>query len=168
MKSHNSKKNGFTPLANTASSLIDPLLRKRAGIGIELVEAWPQIVGDDIAKSCLPLKINWRKRASQYDSYEPATLVIACEGFSAMSVQHQSMEIIQKVNVFFGFHAVDRLKIEQKSVSRVADTQKEQMVFDQSCRAKLEEITADIAIDGLRKSLIEMGCHILSQEKTSK
>ncbi|UXM94159.1 DciA family protein [Bartonella sp. HY329] len=162
------KKFGFTPLADTTSPLIDPLLRKRAGIGIELIEAWSQIVGDDIANNCLPLKINWRRRVSQYDSYEPATLLVACEGFSAMSIQHQSMEIVQKVNVFFGFHAIDRLKIEQKPVSSFKKKQHSPKIIDKACIAQVEKNTADIDSDRLRKCLTELGCHILSKDANSK
>lgn len=159
--------------ADTVSSLIDPLLQKRAGFSIELIDAWSQIVGDDIAKTCLPLKINWQRRASQYDAYEPATLIVACEGFSAMSLQHQSMEIIQKVNVFFGFHAINRIKIEQKMLSSAASMKQASQqvpnkgIIDQSCIQEVEKRTTDIAVDGLKKSLAELGCYILSQNKKS-
>ena len=51
------------------------------------------------------------------DPFEPATLVIACEGFAALHVQHETGEIIGRVNAFLGFNAIGRIRIVQKPVT---------------------------------------------------
>ncbi len=107
MKDDRSKK-GFRPLADPAAGILDPVLRKRAGITIELVQAWEEVVGPVLGEQSRPLKLLWPRRAHEDDPFQPATLVIACQGFTAMRVQHETGEIISRVNAFLGFAAVGR------------------------------------------------------------
>ena len=58
------------------------------------------------------------------DPFQPATLIIACEGFAALHVQHETGEIIGRINSFLGFNAVGRIKIVQKPVHPEAATAK--------------------------------------------
>ena len=44
-------------------------------------------------------------------SFEPAALVIACEGAAALRLQHETGEIIERVNAFLGFGAIGRLEL---------------------------------------------------------
>src|SRR6187549_2657893 len=97
-----------------ASEILDPVLRKRAGISIGLVQSWEEIVGPRLAKSSRPEKIQWPRRMADDDPFEPAVLVIACEGGAALHIQHETGEIIGRVNAFLGFSAVGRIRIVQK------------------------------------------------------
>ncbi|MCB1418612.1 MAG: DUF721 domain-containing protein, partial [Notoacmeibacter sp.] len=63
-----------------------------------------------------PERIVWPRRASDDDPFEPATLVVACEGFAALALQHETNEVIARVNAFLGFAAIGRVKIVQKPV----------------------------------------------------
>ena len=110
------QRKGFRPLADPAAGILDPVLRKRAGITIELVQAWDEVVGSSLGGLSRPLKLIWPRRAREDDPFQPATLVIACQGFTAMRVQHETGEIISRVNAFLGFAAVGRIKFEQKPV----------------------------------------------------
>ena len=63
-----------------------------------------------------------RKRSSGHarmhddDPFEPAVLVVACEGAAALHLQHETGEIISRVNAFLGFSAIGRIRIVQKPV----------------------------------------------------
>lgn len=154
----------FRSLAETTSKLLDPLLRKRAGLNIELMENWPQLVGEDIAQTTLPLKIIWSRRATNDEKFKPATLVVACEGYAAMRLTHESGEILQRINAFFGYIAIDRLKIEQRQV-RLEDKkpEKKQMLTD-SDRQAVHHLTDAIEDKALRHSLSELGFAIFSDK----
>ena len=89
----------------------DPVLRKRAGVSIGLVQSWDEIAGAKLARSSRPEKIVWPRRLHEEDPFEPATLVIACEGAAALHLQHETGEIIGRVNAFLGFAAIGRIKI---------------------------------------------------------
>ena len=108
------------PVADLAVALLDPVLRKRAGMTIGLVQSWEEIVGERLSATTRPEKIAWPRRMHENDPFEPATLIIACEGFSAVHVQHETGEIIARVNAFLGFAAVGRIKIVQKQVAAPA------------------------------------------------
>jgi hypothetical protein len=49
---------------------------------------------------------------------EPATLVLRVEGPAALEIQHKSDVILERVNRFFGWHAVGRLALRQAPLSR--------------------------------------------------
>ncbi len=51
----------------------------------------------------------------------PGTLELRVVGAAALLVQHQSEEIIERVNLFLGARAVDKLRIQQGPVKPLAD-----------------------------------------------
>ena len=104
------------PVSDLASEILDPILRKRAGISIGLVQSWEEIAGPRLASHTRPEKIVWPRRMQEDDPFQPATLIIACEGFAALHVQHETGEIIGRINSFLGFNAIGRIKIVQKPV----------------------------------------------------
>ena len=104
-------------VSDLATEILDPVLRRRAGISIGLVQSWEEIVGPRLAKSSRPEKIQWPRRMADDDPFEPAVLVIACEGVAALHIQHETREIIGRVNAFLGFSAIGRIRIVQKPVA---------------------------------------------------
>ncbi|MFZ2100565.1 MAG: DciA family protein, partial [Oricola sp.] len=101
-------------IGGLVSTVLDPVLAQRAGMTSALLSAWPQIVPTMLSETTRPHKINWPRRASEDDPFKPAVLIVAAEGMAALHLQHQTGEIIQRVNAFFGFQAVERLQIVQK------------------------------------------------------
>lgn len=160
MRKQTSRK-GFQPLAEMALQLVDPILHKRAGLNIQLLESWPEIVGPDIAAVSQPQKIIWPRRAHEDDAFVPATLLVACEGFSAMKLQHESGEVIERINVFFGFSAIGRLKIEQKPVRAPTPLPPRAVVLDDQEHQLLQHMTTEIDNDALRQALLRLGTGIL-------
>src|SRR5918995_5909807 len=112
------------PVSDLASEILDPVLRKRAGISVGLVQSWEEIAGPRLAQNTRPEKIQWPRRMHEDDPFEPAVLVIACEGVAALHLQHETGEIINRVNAFLGFRAVGRIKIVQKPVGLAEERRK--------------------------------------------
>lgn len=154
-------KRGFRPLADMASGVLDPVLRKRAGINLALLQSWEDIVGPAVGAQSRPLKILWPRRAHEDDPFQPATLVIACEGFAAMRVQHETGEIIGRVNSFLGFAAVGRIKIEQKPAIALKPAIRRQLPsIGPAQEQKIAQATSGIEDDGLRAALARLGRNI--------
>ena len=105
------------PVGDVATGILDPVLRRKAGISTALVQSWEEIVGERIASASRPEKIVWPRRMSEDDPFEPATLIVACEGMAALALQHETGEVIARVNGFLGFSAVGRIRILQKPVT---------------------------------------------------
>ena len=52
------------PVSDLAAGVLDPVLRKRAGITIGLVQSWEEIAGERLAQTTRPEKIVWPRRLS--------------------------------------------------------------------------------------------------------
>lgn len=163
------EKLGFKPLADMAGEVLDPVLRKRAGINLSLIQAWEDVVGPQIGLQSRPLRILWPRRAHEDDPFQPATLVIGCEGMAAMRIQHSTGEIISRVNAFLGFAAIARIRIEQKAVAvAVQRKPKQLMPVSAPAEKQLALATAVIEDEALRESLMRLGRNIWAEKAAKK
>jgi hypothetical protein len=154
------------PVSDLATQILDPVLRKRAGISIGLVQSWEEIAGPRLAGHSRPEKIQWPRRMHEDDPFEPATLVIACEGMAALHLQHETGEIINRVNAFLGFNAIGRIRIVQKPVlSEKARPKPAPRPLTAAEKAKLSDTVGKIEDKGLRTSLERLGATILGEKK---
>ncbi|ESW92221.1 DUF721 domain-containing protein [Mesorhizobium sp. M0761] len=154
------------PVSDLATAILDPVLRKRAGISIGLVQSWEEIAGPRLAGHSRPEKIQWPRRMHEDDPFEPAVLVIACEGMAALHLQHETGEIINRVNAFLGFNAIGRIRIVQKPVLRdKARPKPTPRALTSVEKAKLSDTVGKIEDEGLRASLERLGATILGQRK---
>lgn len=159
------RRSGFRPLADMAADVVDPVLRKRAGINLALVQSWEDILGNTLGSQSRPLKLLWPRRVHEDDPFQPATLVIACEGFTAIRIQHETGEIIDRVNGFLGFPAVGRIRIEQKPVSAAPRrVRPKEPVLDAAGEKKLGNVTIGIEDDRLRTALQKLGRQVMSRQ----
>jgi hypothetical protein len=154
------------PVSDLATAILDPVLRKRAGISIGLVQSWEEIVGPRLARSSRPEKIQWPRRMHDDDPFEPAVLVIACQGTAALHLQHETGEIISRVNAFLGFSAVGRIRILQKPVTQPSSKPKPiPRALSQEEKARLASTVDKIEDDGLRASLERLGATVVGTRK---
>ncbi|MBZ9702454.1 MULTISPECIES: DUF721 domain-containing protein [unclassified Mesorhizobium] len=155
------------PVSDLATAILDPVLRKRAGISVSLVQSWEEIAGSRLAGHSRPEKIQWPRRLHEDDPFEPAVLVIACEGTAALHLQHEAGEIINRVNAFLGFTAIGRIRIVQKPVlSEKARPKPPVRPLNEAEKSRLSHIVGKIEDDGLRASLERLGATILGQRKS--
>jgi hypothetical protein len=124
------------PLADLASSLLAESYRKQGFASSELIVRWETIAGTDVASHAEPLKIQWPRR-SEGENSEPGTLVLRVDGPAAIEIQHMSQIILERVNRYFGFAAIDRIAIRQAPLrsqrrrpARTLDPQAIQQVAD--------------------------------------
>ncbi|HWK14946.1 MAG TPA: DciA family protein [Rhizobiaceae bacterium] len=156
---------GPVAVSDLASAILDPVLRRRAGISVGLVQNWDEIVGERMAAMSRPEKIAWPRRLSDDDPFQPATLVVACSGIAAMHVQHETSQIIERVNAFLGFAAVGRVRIVQKPVAAAPQRKRALRALSPNEVARVEEMTAGIEDDELRQSLARLGRSVKAARK---
>lgn len=153
-------------VGDLATQLLDPLLRRRAGMSIALVQSWDEIVGERLADMSRPEKIAWPRRATEDDPFEPATLIIACEGVAAMRIQHETGEIISRVNAFLGFAAVGRIRIVQKQLVRQEKPRAQQATpLSDGDAARIDRLVEGIENEKLRASLVRLGHAIATRKR---
>jgi hypothetical protein len=154
------------PVSDLASEILDPILRKRAGISIGLVQSWDEIAGPRLATHTRPEKIVWPRRMQEDDPFQPATLIMACEGFAALRVQHETGEIIGRINSFLGFNAIGRIKIVQKPVQPAVRPQKPRLrPLSADEEDRIAGVVGGVEDEGLRDSLERLGRTILGSKK---
>ena len=157
---------GFpVPVSDLATDILGPVLKKRAGMTIGLVQSWDEIVGERLATVTRPEKIVWPRRMHEDDPFEPGTLVIACSGAAALRLQHETSEIIGRVNVFLGYGAIGRIKIVQKAVDAARREKPRPRPLTQQEAGRIAEVTGAIEDAGLRASLERLGASVLQSGK---
>jgi len=125
------------PLVDLTAGLLADSFRKQGFASSELIVRWEAIVGSDVASHAEPLKIQWPRRL-EGDEPQPGTLVLRVDGPAAIEIQHMSHVILERVNRYFGFAAIERIALRQaplrgpekkpvrgldpKAVQAVADT----------------------------------------------
>lgn len=153
---------GAAAVSDLASGILDPLMRKRAGISVDLVQSWEEIVGERLAGQTRPERIAWPRRAHEDDPFEPATLVVACEGAAALHLQHETGEVVARVNAFLGFAAIGRVRIVQKPLIRPAPRRApRRRDLSDAERRHLSHLTGEIEDDGLRDALKRLGASVM-------
>jgi hypothetical protein len=149
-------------IGGSIRDLLDPLMAKRANVDLSLALAWQQVAGEKLSGRTQPLQIQWPQRLSPDDQFKPGTLVVAAEGSVALDLQYTSSELVERINRFFGYPAVNRIKIEQKPVMRFREKRgREEPVLKGDERAALEASLSRIEDEGLRETLFRLGTHVL-------
>lgn len=105
---------GFEPVASLTERTIRDIAGQRGFAVARLLTHWPDIVGEDVAKLCKPIKMSHRQKIG-------ATLVLLTSGPYAPMIEMQLPAIREKVNACFGYNAVSRITITQTAATGFAD-----------------------------------------------
>lgn len=157
----------LTGVGRTIIPLAKQLLGKNGFMQIELISNWEEIVGEKLAEYVLPQKISFVK-----DERVGGTLVLlVLSGAFAMEVESKKLKILQKVNAFFGYEALNKIKIIQTSnpenflkTKNVYDKPKKNLVSEKQ-KTYINELTESIDNESLRLKLEEIGREILKDKK---
>ena len=105
---------GLRAIAKTLPKITGQALGKRGFALADLLRDWASIVGRDIAARCVPRKLD-RPRPSQRRGAHAAegTLTLRVEAGFALEVQHLEPQLLERINGYFGFRAVTRLRLLQ-------------------------------------------------------
>ncbi|WP_427023438.1 DUF721 domain-containing protein [Aureimonas ureilytica] len=160
---------GPRPLSDLVSDLVDPIVARKAGMTSGLLSSWPEIAGLRLQEGSRPEKLIWPPRRSENDPFDQATLVVACEGAFVLRLQHESRELIGRVNAYFGYPAVARLKIVQRPVQTVRPTRKVPVKpLTPRDRRAISEATSRIESPRLRAALERFGEAVLGRNAAER
>ncbi len=98
-------------LGDIAGKLATPAMRRYGFAHAALIAEWPTIAGPVYARMSSPIKLSFAP-----DKRIGGTLTLAVDGPAALQIQHVSDLIITAVNRFFGYKAVERLRLVQTSL----------------------------------------------------
>lgn len=100
---------GLVAIAVPAQRVTQPVFGRHGFAGGALVVDWPAIVGSAVASHTLPVRIRFPPKERS-----DGTLVVKVDsGAFALEVQHLEPLILDRINGYFGWKAVARLKLAQ-------------------------------------------------------
>jgi hypothetical protein len=95
-------------LSRLLTGLLSPAARARGFAAVGVIEEWPKVVGAGLARRCHPVRLEFRRGTTT-----GGTLLLQASGGAALELQHCSPQLIERVNDYFGFPAVARLRLVQ-------------------------------------------------------
>ena len=111
-----------------------------------LVADWAAIVGATIAGCSLPLRLSFTGGERRN-----GTLHVRVAGALALELQHLEPQVLERINGYFGYRAVGRLKIHQGPVP--VERRTERPPPPPVDETDIAAAVAGIADDGLRQAL---------------
>lgn len=153
------------------SKVAGPVIRKRGLAEARIVTDWPKIVGAQVAACTCPERL-----APGADGIE-GTLHIRVAGGWATELQHLEPVFVEKVNTYFGYKAVARMRLRQGPLPESyaldkraagAELSTESPPLDASIRAEIETRTAAVDDPEIREALAAFGAALASNDLKDK
>ena len=147
---------------------------KRCGFAYaELLSQWEAIVGSELAMVSAPERIRWPRRGDgEEDRGQPGggTLVVRAIEGRALELQYMAPRIIERINGYYGYSAVAKLKILQGKLPKQARDarHRETPVLDASSGEALQSKLQAVGDDKLREALGRLGTGALAKLANSR
>ena len=106
---------GAKPIADLMPEIGRTAFRRFGFVQSSVVTRWPEIVGDRHARHCIPEAI----RFPPGEKNDGILQLVVTPAYATI-IQHVIPEIMERVNRFFGYKAVARVKLRQGQVSAPA------------------------------------------------
>lgn len=146
------------PLAELIESCVGKAFASQGFASTDIISAWPDIVGERLARFCQPSKIEWPrgKRAIEAGRPEPGTLIVRVEGAFALELQHLTPVVIQRINAHYGWACIGKIVMRQGRIERAPRLRPPPPV-DPILRGEMAIATARVEHEGLRDALDRLG-----------
>ena len=161
-----SKRVGSRKLNQIVQGVTSKVYGKYGFLNGTLVEDWERIVGPDYANSISPEKITFPAGKRNHGTL----LVKASSHSTSLIFQHIHSYVIDRINTYYGYKAVDKIKVIVGKVSRPTkpETQKKERVIGKGQEKAIEKLVENIDNQELRDSLKNLGRMIYSEDTKDK
>jgi hypothetical protein len=103
---------GLRRLPDLLTRVLEPAARRRGLAEARLLAEWPTVVGQTVAGRCHPIRL------SQRSDGPGGVLLLHVAGAAALELQHSEPQVLERINGFFGYRAVSRLRLIQAPLPR--------------------------------------------------
>ncbi len=172
---------GFRRAGDQTRPVLDQVAGRHGFAQADVLLRWAEIVGEALAPTCRPVRVSYRGergRNSGPGHGLGATLVVRTDGARAPEVDHLAPRIIERVNQFYGYRAVSRIRITQTGVAPAprpvagAGFAEGQAAFAAAVESTEEDtaraaaLTQGVEDAGLRAALTRLGANVLARRRT--
>jgi hypothetical protein len=157
---------GFRSAGETARRRLGEAAAGHGFAEPEVLIRWPEVVGERLSGLCVPVKVSYPRGGGL-----GATLLVRVEGARATEVEHLGPRIVERVNQFYGYRAIARLKVTQttgggftEEPARFVGLQQDIPIEPSApAKARAAELTQGIENESLRVALTRMGSHVFAR-----
>ena len=148
-KQRNASIQGLRSFKDTLPKNVKKIINKKGHVYSETLNNWKHLVGNELFKFCYP------KTFKNSNKFGVSTLVIMVKRGHEVDVEYSKKNILDKMNNFFGYDVVEKLKFisfddEQKTNS--SNENKSNNVAISRYRDKIK----DVRNEKIKKSLTEL------------
>lgn len=163
----NRRKREADAIGSLLPDVLEEAIARKSGMRIDLIAAWPELVGRKYASATRPKEIRWPRRASQDDPFKPGTLFVACEGGKALFLQHELPQLIERINRFFGFEAINACKIVQTAIEADIGSKPRQRPLTKDEEKRLADTLDKVDDPELREKLDRLGRGVMGRARSN-
>jgi hypothetical protein len=148
----------FKQIGDTLPKILKTKLKKANFVDISVIKNWKEIVGDDIAKNCWPIKIFF----SDGNNSNGKIAIKVKRGWS-LEIEYKNQEIIEKLNQYFGYKAISKINIIQNFEEYAVESKKNKIEKKITKKKFFKEIT-NIKQPKLQKALLKLDKTLFKSE----
>ena len=150
---------GLRAIGAESSKATSPIRRKRGFFEASVFSDWTAIVGPHLGDQCVPLRL------VRGPEGEGGTLHVRVTGPLALELQHLEPQVIERINGFYGFRAIARLRMHQGPIAPpVRKPAPVVPTASQDDLDTLERQLAGVTDPDLRRALRDLGESIMARK----
>ena len=138
------------PVGSFVPKMTQKAFEKYGFSTVALVTDWAVIAGSDFGDYTRPERLNWPKRVAARADIDDthvgrpgATLVLRVDPSRALDIQYGAEQLVERINGYFGYRAVEKIRIVQAPVTPSKST----AVAARTCAATPRGDTARGSVD---------------------
>ena len=148
-KQRNTSIQGLRSFKDTLPKNLKKIINKKGHIYSETLSNWKYLVGNELFKVCFP------KTFKNSNRFGVSTLVIMVERGHEVDVEYSKKNILDKMNNFFGYDVVEKLKFisfdDEQKTSSLNEIKSNNVAI-----SKYRDKIKDVKNEKIKKSLTEL------------
>jgi hypothetical protein len=152
------KRRGPQAFVGDAGALLKHHLAAHGFGDVDLVTRWAAIAGTSLAQRCLPQRLSGKGE-------DGATLTLLADDRAALELQHQTPQLISKINTYFGRTVVKKIKVIVGDLPQPVAPPPPVRPLTAAEEAALAEATEAIADPNLKAAFARLGRYALTEKR---
>ena len=148
-KQRNTSIQGLRSFKDTLPKNLKKIINKKGHIYSETLSNWKYLVGNELFKVCFP------KTFKNSNRFGVSTLVVMVKRGHEVDVEYSKKNILDKINNFFGYDVVEKLKFisfdDEQKTSSLKEIKSNNVAI-----SKYRDKIKDVKNEKIKKSLTEL------------
>ena len=148
-KQRNTSIQGLRSFKDTLPKNLKKIINKKGHIYSETLSNWKYLVGNELFKVCFP------KTFKNSNRFGVSTLVVMVKRGHEVDVEYSKKNILDKMNNFFGYDVVEKLKFisfdDEQKISSLNEIKSNNVAI-----SKYRDKIKDVKNEKIKKSLTEL------------